>query len=163
TSDKVYRSNERPRAYCEGDTLGGQDPYSASKAASEIAIASYRDAFLSQQGVAVSSARAGNVIGGGDWSEDRLIPHAIRAWHAGHFLEVRHPQAIRPWQYVLEPLAGYLMLAQKLWEQPSLAGAYNFGPEGGDVTTVRALVEFARTAYRGSGNVHYGNGTGGPH
>jgi CDP-glucose 4,6-dehydratase len=161
TSDKVYRSNEPLRPYSESDTLGGRDPYSASKAASEIAIASYRDAFLSQQGVAVSSARAGNVIGGGDWSEDRLIPDAIRAWQAGEFLEVRRPQAIRPWQHVLEPLAGYLMLAQRLWEQPFLAGAYNFGPEGSDATTVRALVEFARAAYGGSGKVHYSNGTEG--
>ena len=122
TTDKVYRNNEWPWPYREDDTLGGQDPYSASKAASEIAIASYRDAFLSAQGVAVASARAGNVIGGGDWSEDRLIPDAVRAWQAGQPLEVRRPQAIRPWQHVLEPLAGYLTLAHKLWEQPDTGG-----------------------------------------
>ena len=163
TTDKVYRDNGLSRPYCENDTLGGQDPYSASKAASEIAIASYRDAFLSAQGLALSSARAGNVIGGGDWSEDRLIPDAIRAWQAGRTLEVRRPEAIRPWQHVLEPIAGYLILAQKLWEQPALASAYNLGPENGDVITVRELVELARTAYAGNGEVHYNDGAEGPH
>ena len=162
TTDKVYRNNEWPWPYREDDALGGRDPYSASKAASEIAIASYRDAFLSAQGVAVASARAGNVIGGGDWSEDRLIPDAVRAWQAGQPLEVRRPQAIRPWQHVLEPLAGYLALAHKLWEQPALAGAYNFGPESSEATTVRELVEMARAAY-GSGEVRYSEGTEGPH
>jgi len=162
TTDKVYRNNQWPWPYREDDALGGQDPYSASKAASEIAIASYRDAFLSAQGVAVASARAGNVIGGGDWSEDRLIPDAVRAWQAGRPLEIRRPQAIRPWQHVLEPLAGYLTLAQKLWEQPSRAGAYNFGPESSEVASVRELVEMARAAY-GNGEVHYSDGTEGPH
>jgi CDP-glucose 4,6-dehydratase len=161
TTDKVYRNNEWSWSYREGDTLGDQDPYSASKAASEIAIASYRDAFLSAKGVAVSSARAGNVIGGGDWSEDRLIPDAVRAWQAGHPVEVRRPQAIRPWQHVLEPLAAYLALAHKLWEQPALAGAYNFGPDSHETTTVRELVELARRAY-GGGDVRYSDGTGGP-
>lgn len=162
TTDKVYRNNEWPWPYREDDVLGGQDPYSASKAASEIAIASYRDAFLSAQGVAVASARAGNVIGGGDWSEDRLIPDAVRAWQGGQTLEVRRQQAIRPWQHVLEPLAGYMTLAQKLWERPGLAGAYNFGPESGEVVTVRELVEMVRAAY-GCGEVRYGEGTEGPH
>jgi CDP-glucose 4,6-dehydratase len=161
TTDKVYRNNEWPWPYREDDALGGQDPYSASKAASEIAIASYRDAFLSAQGVAVTTARAGNVIGGGDWSEDRLIPDAVRAWQAGRPLAVRCPRAIRPWQHVLEPLAGYMTLAHKLWEHPALAGAYNFGPESNEVTTVRELVEMARAAY-GHGKVSYGEGTEGP-
>ena len=107
TTDKVYRDHETRRPYREDDALGGHDPYSASKAASEIVIASYRDAFFAAQGVAVASARAGNVIGGGDWSEDRLIPDAVRAWPAGRPLQVRRPQAVRPWQHVLEPLAGY--------------------------------------------------------
>jgi CDP-glucose 4,6-dehydratase len=162
TTDKVYRNNEGPRPFQENDVLGGQDPYSASKAASEIVTASYRDAFLSEQGVAVASARAGNVIGGGDWSEDRLIPDAVRAWQAGQALEVRRPRAIRPWQHVLEPLAGYLTLAHRLWEQPALADAYNFGPESGEVTTVRELVEMVRAAY-GQGEVRYGEGIEGPH
>lgn len=162
TTDKVYRNNEWPWPYREDDALGGHDPYSASKAASEIAIASYRDAFLSSQGVAVASARAGNVIGGGDWSEDRLIPDAVRAWQSGRLLEIRRPEAIRPWQHVLEPLAGYLLLAEKLWQQPALAGAYNFGPETGKTATVRDVVEVARQAY-GEGDVHYAAGSEGPH
>lgn len=162
TTDKVYHNQEWPYPYRENDALGGHDPYSASKAASEIVIASYRDAFLSAQGVAVASARAGNVIGGGDWSEDRLIPDAVRAWQSGQALEIRSPQAIRPWQHVLEPLAGYLTLAQKLWAQPELAGAYNIGPHTNEAATVREVVELARTAY-GSGDVRYGEGTVGPH
>lgn len=162
TTDKVYRNNEWLYPYREDDALGGHDPYSASKAASEIVIASYRDAFLAGQGVAVASARAGNVIGGGDWSEDRLIPDTVRAWQAGRVLEIRRPQAIRPWQHVLEPLAGYLTLAKKLWQQPELVGAYNFGPHTHEATTVREVVDLARAAY-GSGDVVYGDGTQGPH
>jgi len=162
TTDKVYRDHKPPRPYREDDALGGHDPYSASKAACEIVIASYRDSFLAGRGVAVASARAGNVIGGGDWSEDRLIPDAIRAWQAGQTLVVRRPLAVRPWQYVLEPLAGYLTLAHGLWQQANLAGAYNFGPDTGDTVTVRDLVELARAAY-GKGNVHYEDGSQGPH
>jgi CDP-glucose 4,6-dehydratase len=145
TTDKVYRNLEHPYPYREDDTLGGHDPYSASKAASELVIASYRDAFLSKQDVAVASARAGNVIGGGDWAEDRLIPDCIRAWQAGHTMTIRHPEAIRPWQHVLEPLAGYLRLAEALWQQPELAGAYNLGPSTHEAATVRTVVELART------------------
>lgn len=162
TTDKVYRNNEWPWPYREDDVLGGHDPYSASKAASEIVIGSYRDAFLAAQGVAVASARAGNVIGGGDWSEDRLIPDAVRAWESGRPLEMRRPEAIRPWQHVLEPLSGYLTLAQKLWEHPELAGAYNFGPHTHEAATVREVVELARLAY-GGGEVRYGDGAEGPH
>jgi len=162
TTDKVYRDHGEARPYTEGDPLGGYDPYSASKAACEIVIAGYRDAFLAAQGVAVASARAGNVIGGGDWSEDRVIPDAVRAWQAGKTLEVRRPEAVRPWQHVMEPLAGYLALAQKLWEQPTLAGGYNFGPNAGDTASVRDLVDLARRAY-GKGDVRYGDGNDGPH
>jgi CDP-glucose 4,6-dehydratase len=162
TTDKVYRNNEWHWPYREDDALGGHDPYSASKAASEIVIASFRDAFLSGQGVAVASARAGNVIGGGDWSEDRLVPDAVRAWHAGATLEIRRPQAIRPWQHVLEPLAGYLTLAEKLWHQPELAGAYNFGPHTHEAATVHEMVERARQAY-GRGEIRFGDGSKGPH
>ncbi len=162
TTDKVYRNQEWPYPYREDDALGGHDPYSASKAACEIVIASYRNAFLAGQGVAVASARAGNVIGGGDWSEDRLIPDAVRAWQTGQILEIRRPEAIRPWQHVLEPLAGYLILAQKLWDQPELAGAYNFGPQTHEAATVREVVELARSAY-GSGVARYANSIEGPH
>ena len=162
TTDKVYRNNEWYYPYREHDTLGGHDPYSASKSASEIVIASYRDAFLSAQGVAVASARAGNVIGGGDWSEDRLIPDAVRAWQAGQPLVIRSPGAIRPWQHVLDPLAGYLTLAQKLFEEAKLAGAYNFGPQTDEAATVRDVVELACTAY-GSGVISYKNSIKDPH
>jgi CDP-glucose 4,6-dehydratase len=162
TTDKVYRNREWPWPYREDDRLGGHDPYSASKAASEIVIDSYRDAFLSAHGIAVASARAGNVIGGGDWSEDRLLPDAVRAWLSDQPLEIRRPGAIRPWQHVLEPLNGYLLLASTLWKQPERAGAYNFGPHTHEAATVRDVIEIARTAF-GSGDVNYGDGSAGPH
>lgn len=162
TTDKVYRTREWHYPYREDDALGGHDPYSASKVAAETVVASYRDAFLAEQGVAMTTARAGNVIGGGDWSEDRLIPDAVRVWQAGKPLAVRHPQAIRPWQHVLEPLAGYLALVEKLWDAPGLAGAYNFGPETSEAATVRQVVELARNAY-GQGEVVWRDGSHGPH
>ena len=161
TTDKVYRNNEWRWPYREDDILGGKDPYSASKAASEIVIASYRDSFLAEQGVAVASARAGNVIGGGDWSADRLIPDTVRSWQKSETLKIRRPNAIRPWQHVLEPLAGYLTLAEQLWKNASLAGAYNFGPPTQEVSTVRDVIELAQTAY-GNGTVQYGDGSEGP-
>lgn len=162
TTDKVYRSQEPARPYREDDPFGGHDPYSASKAAGEIVIESYRAAFLAEQRVAVASARAGNVIGGGDWSQDRLIPDCVRAWQAGQTLEVRLPLAVRPWQYVLEPLAGYLTLARRLVDDTALAGGYNFGPDQADAVPVRDLVELARAAY-GSGGAHYADSAEGPH
>jgi CDP-glucose 4,6-dehydratase len=162
TTDKVYRDAESPAPHREDDPLGGHDPYSASKAASEMVIESYRRSYLSAQAVAVASARAGNVIGGGDWSEDRLIPDAVRAWQAGKPLAVRRPAAVRPWQHVLEPVFGYLALAQRLWERPAMAGAYNFGPDTAEAVSVRDLVDLACAAY-GEGAVDYGDGTEGPH
>lgn len=162
TTDKVYQNLEHCFPYREDDRLGGHDPYSASKAASEIVIASYRDSFLASQGVAVASARAGNVIGGGDWSDDRLIPDAVRCWQRDDVLEIRRPDAVRPWQHVLEPLAGYLLLAEELWMHPNLASAYNFGPETHEAATVRMVIDLARAAY-GQGKVHFGEGTQGPH
>ncbi len=162
TTDKVYRNTRTMWPRREDDPLGGHDPYSASKAASEFVVDSYRDAFLADQGVAVASARSGNVIGGGDWSKDRLIPDAVRAWEAQGILHVRRPQAIRPWQHVLEPLSGYLTLARKLWDESSLADAYNFGPETHEAKTVRELVELARAAY-GLGGVLYADGVEGPY
>ena len=162
TTDKVYQNNEWPWPYRETDALGGHDPYSASKAASEIVISSYRDAFLRQQGVAVASARAGNVIGGGDWSENRIIPDAVKAWRDDKLLEVRHPDATRPWQHVLEPLAGYLCLAQALWHRPEVAGAYNFGPQPHEMATVRDVIQLARQAY-GKGEVVWHDVPEGPH
>ena len=162
TTDKVYQNQEHPYPYRETDTLGGHDPYSASKAAAEIVIASYRDAYLGARGVGIASARAGNVIGGGDWSADRLIPDAMRAWSADQPLDIRRPQAIRPWQHVLEPLAGYLVLAQRLWNSPALAGAYNFGPHTDEAASVRAVVQLAQGDY-GKGQVTWGDGSAGPH
>lgn len=162
TTDKVYQNLEHSFPYRETDALGGHDPYSASKAAAEIIIASYRDAYLCARGTAVSSARAGNVIGGGDWSADRLIPDAVRAWSTNQPLQIRHPKAIRPWQHVLEPIAGYLKLAEQLWQHPALAGAYNFGPTTHEAASVSTVVQLARSAY-GMGHIAWGDGNDGPH
>jgi CDP-glucose 4,6-dehydratase len=162
TTDKVYKNLERIESYRESDVLGGHDPYSASKAASEMIVSCFRDSYLTEQGVAVASARAGNVIGGGDWSSDRLIPDAIRAWNAGIALEIRRPEAVRPWQHVLEPLNGYLVLAEKLYADLSLGGAYNFGPQTNEAATVRTVINLANQVY-GCGNTLWGDGSKGPH
>ena len=162
TTDKVYRNIEQVYPYRETDPLGGHDPYSASKAAAEIVIASYRDSYFAGERIAVASARAGNVIGGGDWSEDRLIPDAVRAWGAGQPLTIRRPNAFRPWQHVLEPLAGYLKLGERLWAKPELAGAYNFGPPTQEAASVRDVVLLAKQSY-GRGEVKWGEGDEGPH
>jgi CDP-glucose 4,6-dehydratase len=162
TTDKVYRSDTNVYPYRETDPLGGFDPYSASKAAAELVVTSYKDAFLAGRGVAVATARAGNVIGGGDWSEDRLVPDSVRAWSAGAVLKIRSPLAVRPWQHVLEPLHGYLRLAETLWDAPAFAGSYNFGPPTDEAATVRQLVELARAAY-GRGEVEWGSNPDGPH
>jgi CDP-glucose 4,6-dehydratase len=162
TTDKVYRNPESSVPFREDDPLGGHDPYSASKAASEIVIDSYRQSFLIANNVAIARARAGNVIGGGDWSADRLIPDAIRAWGEGRSLEIRRPLAVRPWQHVLEPISAYLRLAEALWDQPALADAYNFGPEATDAATVRVVIEQARAAF-GRGDVVWGDGADGLH
>lgn len=162
TTDKVYENHEHGLPYRETDTLGGHDPYSASKAAAELIVASYRRSFLSEQGIRVASARAGNVIGGGDWSEDRLIPDAVRAWNSGARLRIRRPEAIRPWQHVLEPLAGYLRLAERLWDRPDLAGAFNFGPLTHEASTVRAVVELAGREF-GRGETEFDAEPQGPH
>lgn len=160
TTDKVYRNHESMAPYPETAELGGYDPYSASKAASEIMIASYRAAFFAEQGVKVCVARAGNVIGGGDWSQDRLLPDAVRAWQNGGALHIRRPDAVRPWQHVLEPLFAYLVLAQRAYHDASLAQAWNFGPDG--AASVREVVELACLAY-GQGSVAFANQIDGPH
>ncbi|MBI3101656.1 MAG: CDP-glucose 4,6-dehydratase [Burkholderiales bacterium] len=162
TTDKVYRNREWAYPYREDDPLGGHDPYSASKAAAEIVAASYRDAFLAAQGVAVATARAGNVIGGGDWAADRLLPDAVRAWAAGQALHIRHPEATRPWQHVIEPLAAYLCLAERLWAEPAHAGAYNFGPLPHEAATVGDIIKMASSAYPESA-ASYENNSNGPH
>jgi CDP-glucose 4,6-dehydratase len=129
TTDKCYENLERLWAYREDEALGGYDPYSSSKACSEIITAAYRRSFLAEKSIGVATARAGNVIGGGDWSEDRLIPDFFRAVTNKETLLIRSPNAIRPWQHVLEPLSGYLNLAEKLYDEPSkYSDAWNFGP-----------------------------------
>lgn len=147
TTDKCYENKEWVWGYRENEPIGGFDPYSNSKGCAELAIASYRQSFFSEQdypkhGVAIASARAGNVIGGGDWSADRLIPDAIRAFESGQTLMLRKPLAIRPWQHVLEPLSGYLVLSQALFEQGiAYNGAWNFGPNDADARSVQEVIQ----------------------
>ena len=142
TTDKCYENKEFLRSYTEDDAMGGYDPYSSSKGCSELVTAAYRRSFLSEAGVAVATARAGNVIGGGDWAADRLLPDFLRAIDAKEKLIVRSPNAIRPWQHVLEPLSGYLMLAERLFvDGENFAGAWNFGPSDQDARTVAWIVE----------------------
>jgi CDP-glucose 4,6-dehydratase len=150
TTDKVYANQEWPWGYRENDPLGGHDPYSASKAACEILIGSYRSAFFSEIHTALlASARAGNVIGGGDWAEDRLIPDLVRSISRREPLVIRSPNATRPWQHVLECLSGYLMLGQKLLEsRREYAGAWNFGPGPEDNRTVSEVLEMLRGSWR---------------
>ncbi len=141
-TDKVYENRETEKPYRETDRLGGHDPYSASKAAMEVAISSWRRAFFKNGAVRIASARAGNVIGGGDRAKDRIVPDIVRALQAGRPVHVRHRAAVRPFQHVLEPLSGYLRLAERLATAPEgLANAYNFGPDKGDWKSVGELVE----------------------
>ncbi|HEY6618865.1 MAG TPA: CDP-glucose 4,6-dehydratase [Steroidobacteraceae bacterium] len=146
TSDKVYENRGEGRPFVEGDRLGGHDPYSNSKACAELLTVSFRDSFFSDA-APIATARAGNVIGGGDWSQDRLIPDCVRALKAGEAVSLRYPDAIRPWQHVLEPLSGYLALAEALVQAPAAAPrAVNFGPDASSFCTVREVVErFSRS------------------
>jgi CDP-glucose 4,6-dehydratase len=143
TSDKCYENDGRPtRRFVEGDRLGGSDPYSSSKACAELVASAYRSSFFSGERLPrLATARAGNVIGGGDWGEDRLIPDAVRALQDAVPLRVRNPDAVRPWQHVLNPLAGYLRLAEELWRSSDAARAWNFGPREHDVRPVSWIVE----------------------
>jgi CDP-glucose 4,6-dehydratase len=142
TTDKCYDNREWPWAYRETEALGGRDPYSSSKACAELVTAAWRDSFLASAGIAVATARAGNVIGGGDFAADRLLPDFFRALDAGAPLKVRSPTATRPWQHVLEPLSGYLLLAEMLWAQPAdFAGPWNFGPGDDDARSVSWIVD----------------------
>jgi CDP-glucose 4,6-dehydratase len=141
TSDKCYENNEWPWGYRESDPMGGHDPYSASKGAAELVVASYRRSFLTQQGVAVATMRAGNVIGGGDRTPSRLIPDALTAFQGGTTLHLRNPYAVRPWQHVLDPLHGYLQLSERLFQNGSTwAEAWNFGPNADDAVPVQDVV-----------------------
>jgi CDP-glucose 4,6-dehydratase len=143
TTDKCYRNAETQRPYVEDDPLGGHDPYSASKAATEILVESYRRSFFyGHRAALLASARAGNVIGGGDWSTDRLVPDVVRAARSGEPMKVRSPRAVRPWQHVLDSLSGYLYLGQRLLQEDSqAAAAWNFGPRLEDTCTVAELLD----------------------
>lgn len=147
TSDKCYDPRGWEWGHRENDPLRGNDPYAASKAAAELVVGAYRESFFSTvdavtPGVGLATVRAGNVIGGGDWAADRLVPDCIRAIMAEESIAVRNPEAIRPWQHVLEPLAGYLMLASRLWSEPEkYSGAWNFGPAAGSACSVAEVVQ----------------------
>ncbi|OGR53048.1 MAG: CDP-glucose 4,6-dehydratase [Elusimicrobia bacterium GWA2_62_23] len=147
TTDKCYENKEHARAFREDEPMGGYDPYSSSKACSELVTTTYRNSFFNPKdykahGVALASARAGNVIGGGDWAADRLVPDLIRAGLKGEKALIRNPRAVRPWQHVLEPLSGYLLLAEKLYKYgPKFAQAWNFGPDAGDAKDVEWIVK----------------------
>lgn len=143
TTDKVYAEHTAPKGYRETDPLGGHDPYSTSKACAELVSDCYRKSFFDTQGstARIATARAGNVIGGGDWAEDRLVPDLVRAAASGRPLKIRNPTAVRPWQHVLEPLSGYLRLGQLLWNDAAFAGAWNFGPDVAGEISVQTLAE----------------------
>jgi CDP-glucose 4,6-dehydratase len=156
TSDKCYENPlsgvPATRPFVEGDPLGGSDPYSSSKACAELVTGAYRRSFFTtrEDGARVASARAGNVIGGGDWGEDRLIGDIVRGVQAGATVKVRNPDAVRPWQHVLNPLSGYLRLAEELWRSPRAARAWNFGPREEDARPVRWIVERLEALWGGA-------------
>ena len=156
TTDKCYENKEWVWPYRETDRLGGHDPYSNSKACAELVVSAYRDSFFppskyAHHGVAVASVRAGNVIGGGDWARDRIIPDAIRAFAAKKALQIRNPSAIRPWQHVLEPLRGYIQLAERLVRNGiQYGGAWNFGPEGSDAKPVEWIIRELASVWGGN-------------
>lgn len=149
TTDKCYQNNEWVWPYRENDRLGGRDPYSASKSCSELITAAYRESFYDQENKFVATARAGNVIGGGDWSADRLLPDIVRAYRESDVLKIRNPKATRPWQHVLEPLLGYILLAKQLQNNgKKYAQAWNFGPEHGDNKPVEWILEQISDRYQ---------------
>ena len=158
TTDKCYENKEQIWGYRENEPMGGYDPYSSSKGAAEIAIASWRRSFFNpddyaRHGKSIASVRAGNVIGGGDWALDRIIPDCIRALESGNPIEIRSPRAIRPWQHVLEPLSGYLLLAQKMWNAPAdYCEGWNFGPRPESISTVWEVAQKVIENY-GSGEL----------
>lgn len=158
TTDKCYENKEQIWGYRESDPMGGHDPYSSSKGACEIAISSWRRSYFNPQdydkhGKAIASVRAGNVIGGGDWSEDRLIPDCIRSIQSSKAIEIRNPMATRPWEHVLDPLSGYLLLGYKMAEDPvAFSEGWNFGPNSESIVTVKEVAEKLITYY-GSGQL----------
>jgi CDP-glucose 4,6-dehydratase len=156
TSDKCYENKDKLKAFKEDDAMGGSDPYSASKACSELITASYRSSFFNDS-VAIATARAGNVIGGGDWASNRIIPDFLKKFEQDQMLSIRNPKAIRPWQFVLEPLNGYLILAEKLFQNSSdYSEAWNFGPDSQDDKNVEWLIGGFDREYTGGGNIVIG-------
>ena len=152
TSDKCYAGRDNRWGYREDDPMGGDDVYSSSKGCAELVVHAYRSSFFTHSGQSVATVRAGNVIGGGDWAEDRLVPDLVRAFASGKCLELRNPHAIRPWQHVIEPLSGYLLLAERLWRDgPAYASGWNFGPPSDDASTVLDVVQKAAA--------HWGDGS----
>ena len=163
TTDKVYKNLEgNAHNFFEESALGGQCPYSASKASCEILVDCYRNSYANKLGISLSTPRAGNVIGGGDWSTDRLIPDAIRAWQGDESIVVRRPEAVRPWQHVLETIYAYTNLAEKMWSTPNLGGPYNFGPEDDGNLSVIELLTLAKKAY-GKGQIQIDDQENGPY
>ena len=148
TTDKVYGNREWCWAYRESDQLGGNDPYSASKAACELVANSYRSSFFNHRNIPISTARAGNVIGGGDWSEDRLIPDMMKSWSINQPVQIRNPLSIRSWQHVLEPIYGYFRLAELTCKSPQLQGAYNFSCSVKDALNVDQIVGLAKPYFK---------------
>ena len=141
TSDKSYRNNEWVYPYRENDALGGKDPYSASKSCQDIVVNSFRESYFSNSGVGISSVRAGNVIGGGDWAQHRIIPDLVRGIVNGEKVKIRSPDSVRPWQYVLEPISGMLSLAERMYNDIKFSGAWNFGPAQNTEISVKELVD----------------------
>jgi len=168
TTDKCYENKEWVWGYRENEPMGGFDPYSSSKGCAELVTAAYRNSFFNtvrhgEHQVALASARAGNVIGGGDWADDRLIPDVLRAIETGQSVKIRNPQATRPWQHVLEPLNGYLILAEKLYtEGQAFAEAFNFGPSEEDAKPVQWVVEHLTQSW-GNGARWHLDGAAHPH
>lgn len=162
TTDKVYENKEWSRGFRETDPLDGFDPYSNSKSCSELVTHSYRSSFLSERGIAVSTARAGNVIGGGDFSADRIVPDCVRAVQAGEAVKLRNPNSLRPYQHVLDPLSAYLLIVERQYKDQSLAGWYNVGPESCNCVSTRRLADLFCQAW-GSGASWESTGESGPH
>jgi len=164
TTDKVYENNETGRAFSEDDALGGRDPYSGSKAAAELIVASYRSSFFGEgrHAARIASARAGNVIGGGDWASDRLVPDCLRAFEAGEPVRLRLPDARRPFQHVLGPLSGYLVLADRLLGDGGerFARAWNFGPDPAEVATVSEVADRLANLWGGGAHIERGTDSG---
>ncbi|MEM6496503.1 MAG: CDP-glucose 4,6-dehydratase [Pseudomonadota bacterium] len=166
TTDKVYQNNEWPYPYRETDRLGGYDPYSASKAAAELITSSFRSSFFSADGhhAKIATARAGNVIGGGDWATDRLVPDCLRAFSNNETVLLRNPNAVRPWQHVLDPLCGYLLLAHDLYDADTMSeGAYNFGPYTKSNESVGVVAERLADYWAGDASVRFEETPDAPH